>query len=116
MIRFSYIKNSLSMLDAIPEMILINSHDATSADYVDYGLSPMAGFGEEIQVFPRWKLTEMVTVTDLREMRTRGSLCMLPLDEPDSLSIAVMLCPIQRRKAHHVSRFRIRPVIQKKLN
>jgi hypothetical protein len=30
MIRFSYIKNSLSMLDAIPELILINSHDATS--------------------------------------------------------------------------------------
>jgi hypothetical protein len=31
MIRFSYVKNALSLLDAIPELILINSHDATSA-------------------------------------------------------------------------------------
>ena len=38
MIRFSYIKNSLSMLDAIPELILINSHDATSAYTLRAGL------------------------------------------------------------------------------
>ena len=31
MIRFSFIKNELSLLDAVPELILINSHDATSA-------------------------------------------------------------------------------------
>jgi hypothetical protein len=31
MIRFSYVKNALSLIDAVPELILINSHDATSA-------------------------------------------------------------------------------------
>jgi hypothetical protein len=31
MIRFSYVKNELSLIDAVPELILINSHDATSA-------------------------------------------------------------------------------------
>ena len=31
MIRFSYVKNTLSLIDAVPELILINSHDATSA-------------------------------------------------------------------------------------
>jgi hypothetical protein len=38
MIRFSYVKNSLSLLDAIPELILINSHDATSAYTLRAGL------------------------------------------------------------------------------
>ena len=31
MIRFSYIKHELSLIDAVPELILINSHDSTSA-------------------------------------------------------------------------------------
>jgi hypothetical protein len=38
MIRFSYVKNELSLLDAIPELILINSHDATSAYTLRAGL------------------------------------------------------------------------------
>jgi hypothetical protein len=31
MIRFSLIKNTLSLLDAIPELILVNSHDGSGA-------------------------------------------------------------------------------------
>jgi Domain of unknown function (DUF932) len=31
MIRYSYVKNTLSLIDAVPELILITSHDATSA-------------------------------------------------------------------------------------
>ena len=38
MIRFSYIKTSLSLIDAVPELILINSHDATSAYTLRAGL------------------------------------------------------------------------------
>lgn len=38
MIRFSYIKHSLSLIDAVPELILINSHDATSAYTLRAGL------------------------------------------------------------------------------
>ena len=38
MIRFSYIKNTLSLIDAVPELILINSHDATSAYTLRAGL------------------------------------------------------------------------------
>jgi Domain of unknown function (DUF932) len=30
MIRFSYVKQELSLIDAVPELILINAHDATS--------------------------------------------------------------------------------------
>ena len=38
MIRFSYVKNELSLIDAVPELILINSHDATSAYTLRAGL------------------------------------------------------------------------------
>ena len=38
MIRFSYVKNALSLIDAVPELILINSHDATSAYTLRAGL------------------------------------------------------------------------------
>ena len=38
MIRFSYVKNTLSLIDAVPELILINSHDATSAYTLRAGL------------------------------------------------------------------------------
>jgi hypothetical protein len=38
MIRFSYIKSELSLIDAVPELILINSHDATSAYTLRAGL------------------------------------------------------------------------------
>jgi hypothetical protein len=38
MIRFSYIKSTLSLIDAVPELILINSHDATSAYTLRAGL------------------------------------------------------------------------------
>ena len=38
MIRFSFIKNALSLIDAVPELILINSHDATSAYTLRAGL------------------------------------------------------------------------------
>jgi len=38
MIRFSYIKNSLTLIDAVPELILINSHDGTSAYTLMAGL------------------------------------------------------------------------------
>jgi hypothetical protein len=55
MIRFSYVKHSLSIIDAVPELILINSHDATSAYTLRAGLyrpvctnglvSPIGEFG-----------------------------------------------------------------------
>ena len=38
LIRFSFVKESLSMIDAIPELILINSHDGTSAYTLRAGL------------------------------------------------------------------------------
>lgn len=55
MIRFSYIKPSLSLIDAVPELILINSHDSSSAYTLRAGLfrpvctnglvSPIGDFG-----------------------------------------------------------------------
>jgi hypothetical protein len=55
MIRFSYVKRSLSLIDAVPELILINSHDASSAYTLRAGLfrpvctnglvSPIGDFG-----------------------------------------------------------------------
>ncbi len=38
MIRFSLIKNTLSLLDAIPELILVNSHDGSGAYTLRAGL------------------------------------------------------------------------------
>ena len=38
MIRFSYVKHELSLIDAVPELILINAHDATSAYTLRAGL------------------------------------------------------------------------------
>lgn len=38
MIRFSYVKTTLSLIDAVPELILINSHDASSAYTLRAGL------------------------------------------------------------------------------
>ena len=38
MIRFSYVKQELSLIDAVPELILINAHDATSAYTLRAGL------------------------------------------------------------------------------
>ena len=38
MIRFSYVKAELGLIDAVPELILINSHDASSAYTLRAGL------------------------------------------------------------------------------
>jgi hypothetical protein len=96
MIRFSYVKHELSLIDAVPELILINAHDATSAYlmliFACHHRRDLTCYPAYLQLNPR--RGAMVTFSE--ELTVRNG----EAGAPDRLIPTPSLSPSRRSVAH----------------